>query len=81
MFLKHRRALIISLLLPVFVLVSTNGNKATHKFGGAVYIIGLAIAYGLVSTAIVGYALTVARDREKGVSSGCASPRRRPGRS
>ena len=66
-FLKHRRALIISMLLPVFVLVSTSGNKATHKFGGAEFVIGLAIAYGLLSTALVGYALTVARDREKGV--------------
>lgn len=66
-FLKHRRALIISMLLPVFLLVSTSANKATDKFGGALFVIGLAIAYGLSATAIVGYALTVARDREKGV--------------
>ncbi len=66
-FLKHRRALIISMLLPIFLLISTNSSKATLKFGGAVYIIGLAIAYGLCATAIVGYALSVARDREKGV--------------
>lgn len=66
-FLKHRRALIISMLLPVFLLLTTNGNKATHNFGGAVFIIGLAIAYGLTATSLMGYALTVARDREKGV--------------
>jgi ABC-2 type transport system permease protein len=66
-FLKHRRALVVSLLLPIFLLVSTNGNKATDRFGGAVFIVGLAIAYGLAATSIVGYALTVARDREKGV--------------
>jgi len=66
-FLKHRRALIISMVLPVFVLVSTSGNKATDKFGGAGFVIGLAISYALLSTALVGYALTVARDREKGV--------------
>ncbi len=66
-FLKHRRALIISMVLPVFVLISTSGNKATHKFGGAEFVIGLAISYGLLSTAMIGYALTVARDREKGV--------------
>ena len=58
-FLKHRRALIISLLLPVFVLASTSGNKATHNFGGAEFVIGLAIAYGLLSTSLIGYALTV----------------------
>jgi ABC-2 type transport system permease protein len=66
-FLKHRRALVVSLLLPIFLLVSTDGNKATDRFGGAEFIIGLAIAYGLTATSIVGYALTVARDREKGV--------------
>ena len=66
-FLKHRRALIISMVLPVFVLISTSGNKATDKFGGAEFVIGLAISYALLSTALVGYALTVARDREKGV--------------
>jgi ABC-2 type transport system permease protein len=66
-FLKHRRALIISMILPVFVLVSTSGSKATNKFGGAEFVIGLAISYGLLSTALIGYALTVARDREKGV--------------
>lgn len=66
-FLKHRRALIISLLLPIFLLISTNAHKASNRFGGAVFTVGLAIAYGLAATAIVGYALTVARDREKGV--------------
>jgi ABC-2 type transport system permease protein len=66
-FLKHRRALVISMLLPVFLLVSTSGIKATHNFGGAVYIIGLAIAYGLLATSLIGYALTVAQDRDRGV--------------
>ena len=66
-FLKHRRALIISMLLPVFLLISTSSSQATHSFGGAVFIVGLAIAYGLTATSIMGYALTVARDREKGV--------------
>ncbi len=66
-FWKHRRALIISLLLPGFLLITTTGSKATAKFGGAVFIIGLATAYGLAATSILGYALTVARDREKGV--------------
>jgi ABC-2 type transport system permease protein len=66
-FLKNRRALVISALLPLFLLLTTNSSKATHSFGGAVFIIGLAITYGLVSTSLIGYALTVARDREKGV--------------
>jgi ABC-2 type transport system permease protein len=66
-FLKHRRALVVSMLLPLFLLLTTSSNKATQNFGGSVLIIGLAIAYGLMATSILGYALTVARDREKGV--------------
>jgi ABC-2 type transport system permease protein len=66
-FVKNRRALVISALLPLFLLLTTSGGKAVHNFGGAVFIIGLAIAYGLMATSIMGYALTVARDREKGV--------------
>ena len=30
-------------------------------------MIGLAITYGLLSTSLLGYAITIARDREKGV--------------
>jgi ABC-2 type transport system permease protein len=66
-FLKNRRTLIISILLPVFLLVTTNSSKAVQHFGGALFVIGLAIAYGMAATSIMGYALTVARDREKGV--------------
>ena len=53
-------------MLPVFVLVSTSGNKATNNFGGAEFVIGLAIAYGLLSTSLIGYALRshFARRRE-----------------
>ena len=65
--LKNRRSLLLSIILPIFILFTTNSSKATHNFGGALFIIGLAIAYGLVSASILGYALTVARDREQGV--------------
>jgi ABC-2 type transport system permease protein len=66
-FLKHRRALIVSLLLPFFILITTNRGGAVNRFGGAEFLIGLAIAYALCATAIVGYALSMARDRERGV--------------
>ena len=65
--LKNRRAVLFSILLPVLVLLSTNSSTATQHLGGPVFVIGLAIGYGLVSTSIMGYAVTVARDREKGV--------------
>jgi len=66
-FLKNRRVLLLSTLLPVFLLVTTSSSKAVQHFGGAAFIVGLAIAYGLAATSILGYALTVARDREQGV--------------
>ena len=65
--LKNRRALLISVFLPFVILFSTNSSKATKSYGGSLFIIGLAIALGLVSNSILGYALTVARDREQGV--------------
>jgi ABC-2 type transport system permease protein len=66
-FLKNRRVLLLSTLLPVFLLVTTSSSAAVQHFGGAAFIVGLAIAYGLAATSILGYALTVARDREQGV--------------
>jgi ABC-2 type transport system permease protein len=65
--LKNRRSLLISIILPGVILFSTNSSKATNSFGGSLFIIGLAITYGLVSNSILGYALMVARDREQGV--------------
>ena len=65
--LKNRRAVIFSILLPVIVLLTTKSGPATQNLGGPVFVIGLAIGYGLASTSIMGYAVTVARDREKGV--------------
>lgn len=79
--LKSRRALLISIILPILILFSTNSSKATKSFGGSLFIIGLAIAYGLVANSILGYALAVARDRERGVFQPCVSRPPRPGRS
>ncbi|HUB69127.1 MAG TPA: ABC transporter permease [Acidimicrobiales bacterium] len=64
---KNPRRLLLSFLLPIVLLIVTNSSKATKHLGGADYIIGLAISYGLLSTSILGYALGVARDRENGV--------------
>jgi ABC-2 type transport system permease protein len=64
---KNPRRMLLSFLLPILLLIVTNSSKSTNHLGGALYIIGLALAYGLVSTSILGYALGVARDRENGV--------------
>ncbi len=65
--LKNRRSLVISLALPVVLLITTNSARGTSRLGGAFVIIGLCTAYGLAATSILGYGLTVARDREQGV--------------
>jgi ABC-2 type transport system permease protein len=65
--IKNRRALMVSIVMPVLVLFATNSGKATRSFGGSLFIIGLALSYGLVANSIMGYALAVARDREQGV--------------
>ena len=64
---KNRRALIVSIALPLLLLITTNSGKGTNRLGGAFFVIGLCTAYGLAATSILGYGLTVARDREKGV--------------
>lgn len=64
---KNRRAVVLSLLLPIILLVATNSGRATQHLGGSLVIIGLCIAYGLAATGMLGYALTVARDRDQGV--------------
>lgn len=64
---KNRRALAISLLLPVILLITTNSSTSTSHLGGVFFVLGLCTAYGLAATSILGYGLTVARDREKGV--------------
>lgn len=65
--IKNRRALLVSVILPVLILITTNSGKATNRFGGSLFLIGLAVSYGLVANSIMGYALAVARDREQGV--------------
>ena len=64
---KNRRSLVISIALPLLLLVTTNSGQGTSRLGGALFVIGLCTAYGLAASSILGYALTVARDREKGV--------------
>lgn len=64
---KNRRAMVLSLLLPIILLFTTNHPRAEARLGGSLLIVGLCVTYGLVSTSLMGYAITVARDRERGV--------------
>jgi ABC-2 type transport system permease protein len=64
---KNRLALILGVAMPLVILVLTDSQKAAQAFGGALALIGVSIAYGLVAASIMGYALAVARDRDQGV--------------
>ncbi|MEZ2388399.1 ABC transporter permease [bacterium RCC_150] len=61
--LRSRQALVLNFVLPIVILVVTNRGK----LGNPGFLIGMAITYGLLSSALIGYSITVARDREAGV--------------
>lgn len=65
--LKNKRSAILSIFLPLVILFVTGRPKSEAHLGGALVIIGLAITYGLLSTGIIGYAISVAKDRDQGV--------------
>lgn len=64
---RNRRSLVLSILLPLVILATTKAHKAQARLGGSILIIGLAISYGLMASSMLGYALSIARDRDKGV--------------
>lgn len=64
---KNKMRFLLSLLLPLIILSTTGSSKATQQFGGAAFILGLAITAGIAGTSIMGYAPMTARDRDAGV--------------
>jgi ABC-2 type transport system permease protein len=68
---RSSRTLLLNVALPIFILVlidTRTGNKGgAAGFSGAGFAIGLALTYGLMSSSLIGYSLSVARDREAGV--------------
>jgi len=65
--LKNRRSVIIGILMPLYILFITNRHSGKTALGSPGFIVVLAVTLGLLSTSIMGYTLTVARDRERGV--------------
>lgn len=64
--LKNKRALIASIVVPVYILFITT-REHQSKLGSAAFLVALAVTVGLLSVSIMGYSLIVARDRERGV--------------
>jgi len=65
--LRNNRALLLSFALPLVVLFALFASKVYAKLGDPQYRVAAALTLGMASIAILGYSMTVARDREKGV--------------
>jgi len=65
--LRNNRALLLSFALPLVVLYALFRSKVYIALGDRQFRIAAALTLGMASIAILGYAMTVARDREKGV--------------
>src|SRR5665213_797757 len=61
---RNRRAVMMSLLVPLIILISWKG--LIPKFGGA-FVFSISLTIGLASIGLMGYAISVARDRDKGI--------------
>lgn len=71
--LKSPRMIVLNLAVPIIVLVifslhsgQGKGSAAAGLLAGG-FDIGLALTYGLMSSSLIGYSITVARDRDAGV--------------
>src|SRR6476620_9871637 len=61
---RNRRSVILVLLVPVIILISWKG--LVQKLGGP-FVLSNCITIGLTAIGLMGYANSIARDREKGV--------------
>jgi len=61
---RNRRSVVMALLVPIVILMSWKG--IIDKFGGA-FVLSISITIGLTAIGIMGYAISIARDRDKGV--------------
>ncbi len=62
---RNRRAVVLSLLMPIIVLMSWK-NSLMPILGGPLTLAN-SLSYGLIATTLLGYSNTLARDRDKGI--------------
>src|SRR5260370_31097067 len=65
--LRNNRALLLSFALPLVLLYGLFAGKRGVALGDPQFRVAAALTLGMASIAILGYSMTVARDREKGV--------------
>ena len=61
---RNRRSVVLVLLVPVLILISW--KPAVNKLGGT-FVLSSCITIGLTAIGLMGYANSIARDRDKGV--------------
>lgn len=61
---RNRRALILTILVPIIILISWKGLLT---YFGSGFVLGNCITVGLMAIGLMGYSNAVARDREKGI--------------
>ena len=64
---RNGRAWLISMWLPLVLLFALSVGKRAKVFGSPETRMGLSITLGLITIALFGYSLSVARDREMGI--------------
>lgn len=62
--IRNRRSVILSLLVPVIILISWKG--LVEKMGGT-FALSTAITIGLMAIGLMGYSISIARDRDKSI--------------
>jgi ABC-2 type transport system permease protein len=65
--LRNNRALLLSFALPLVLLYGLFVGKRGVALGDPQFRVAAALTLGMASIAILGYSMTVARDREKGI--------------
>ena len=61
---RNRRAVILTLIVPIIILVSWKGFV---KLAGGPFVLSNSITIGLIATGLMGYSNAIARDRDKGI--------------
>jgi ABC-2 type transport system permease protein len=61
---RNRRAVILTLVVPVIILVTW---KPLVKVAGGPFVLSNSIVLGLIATGLMGYSNSIARDRDKGI--------------
>jgi len=62
--LRNRRSAVLALLVPNIILVSWKGLA---KILGGPFVLSSAVTIGLMAIGLMGYSISIARDRDKGV--------------